>query len=76
MPETLFDKIGKPGGRDAMMRKMVRIPEGYTHMGMANLDGRGMTVVVANDIGTPLVYDFERKAWVDLITKTRGGLLT
>lgn len=76
--KSLFDAIGKPGAKkDDMLSKMVPIPKGYTHMGLAQLDGRGMSVVVASeDWFRPLVWDFNRNEWVDLLRKSEGGVLS
>ena len=75
--KSLFDAIGKPGvNKDTMLAKMVRIPEGYTHMGLANVDGQGMSVVVAHeDWFNPLVYDFRTRQWVQMLRKSDGGVL-
>lgn len=74
----LFDKIGKPGARkDDMLAKMVEIPKGYTHLGLANVDGQGMSVVVAHkDWFNPMVYDFRTKQWVHMLSKGEGGLIS
>lgn len=73
----LFDKIGKPGARkDDMLAKMVPIPKGYTHMGLAKLDGQGMSVIVAHEEWfNPLVYDYRTKQWVSLLRMSEGGVL-
>ena len=74
---NLLDKLGKPGSKkDDMLSKMVAIPKGYTHMGLANIDGYGMSVVVAHeDWFRPLVWDFRTNQWVDLLRRTEGGVL-
>jgi len=65
----------KTGGKSALLDKMQRIPDGYTHVGVAQLDGGGLTVVIASEMLTPQVWDFNFKRWVELQTKLDSGLI-
>ena len=76
MTKKLLDVIGKPGvNKDLMLAKMAKIPKGYTHIGIANTE-IGVTVVVASeDWFRPMVYDPNQRDWVDLKTKSKGGVI-
>lgn len=57
------------GGKDQMLAKMAELPQGYTHIGIANTEV-GITAVVASELLPPLVYDPLSKNWVALATKS------
>jgi len=64
----------KHRGADPLLAKMARLPAGYTHVGIASTDV-GVTAVIASDSHTPLVWHPTLKSWVELATKTEGGVL-
>ena len=55
--------------KNELLKKMVKIPEHATHVGIANVPGMGMTAVVTSELSTPSVYDPKERRWVQLITR-------
>ena len=65
----LKDLKAKGGSKSELMQKMVKLPEHVTHVGVANVEGYGMTCVVTSELSVPFVYDPGEKKWVALVTK-------
>ena len=75
-PNGLLALTGDPRTtKDKMLSKMAKIPPGYTHVGLANTEV-GLTAVIAHEEWfRPLVWEPIQQEWVDLKTKTDGGLI-
>lgn len=55
-------------GKDAFLHRLVPIPRHMLapRVGVANIEGMGLTVVVADELSTPLCWNPESRQWVEL----------
>lgn len=75
-PGGLLGVIGKPNiNKDKLLAKMAKIPDGYTHVGLANTE-LGLTAVVAHqEYYRPLIWNPHTFQWEQLLERTKGGVI-
>ena len=68
MNTTPLDSLLQLPDRAALEAKMVKLPRHMVdpRIGIAQIPGKGVTVVVMDSLSAPQVYDHERKMWVEL----------
>ena len=65
-PSLIMPPKPLDGGKDAVLKRMAPLPDKATHVGIANVDTLGLTVMVAGDDLPPHVFRPDTKTWVPL----------
>jgi len=70
--------FSKHTNKRELMKRMAKIPEGYTHVGVGNIrpgqgDGEGgevrpqVTVIIAGELMIPRIWDADTDQWKELV---------